>query len=437
MSKYPTKLRIAILTDDFYPHSGGVARSIELQINELSRAGHKVTLFAPKTYLNPPKNCDYQALDVWRLPGTPSYLCSVKFSRRLAEDIAAKYQFDIIHSQNERGSLFLGSRLAHLMHIPHVHTFHSNYAATHHTSPLASALNSLIYLHLAPLIMRLLNPHRTRNKVFLPQHLEAGENSFLARSDWKNVAKLASYTDAFSSPAQFMIDALLDASRGTLSKQAFVVPNGISPIFSVVQRRRPSEETLRFLCCCRLDPEKRVDVLINAFALLELDNAELYIVGSGSQLVKLKRLSERAVKHGRVVFRGKYDDVELLAQEYADADAFVLTSYRFDTQGMVLAEAAAAGTPIVYCDDRLKVGVSPQNALLVDPSAEAIAEGMRKLADNPALIKEMSAASRKVGIAMSATAMMEKYIDVYQQALNRQPLIQLKYETPQFHTERS
>ena len=45
-------LRIGIFTDDFYPNSGGVARSIELQISELHALGHDVVLFAPRPFLS-------------------------------------------------------------------------------------------------------------------------------------------------------------------------------------------------------------------------------------------------------------------------------------------------------------------------------------------------------------------------------------------------
>lgn len=436
MIKANQKLRIAILTDDFYPHSGGVSRSVELQIAELTAAGHQVTLFAPKTHFTTPANCTYEALDVWRLPGTPSYLCSLRFGRKLAQRIAKQYKFDVIHTENERGAMFLGARLSQLASIPHVHTFHSNYAATHRTSPFASALNSLTYLHLAPLIMRRVCPNKDKLKVYFPHKLATAENSPLARADWKNIARLARYVDAFTSPAQFMINSIVDASRGQLQERAFVVPNGVSSVFTHASRIRPSEETVRFLSCSRLDPEKRVDIIIKAFAQLDRKNAELYIVGSGSQEQQLKRLTERIVKRGRVVFLGKYDDVERLANEYANADAFVFASYRFDTQGMVLAEAAAAGTPIIYCDDRLEVGVTPDNALLVNPSASAIASGMRRLADNPHLRLKMAAASKEVGQSLSATTMMDKFTAVYRYALETQPLIQLNHETPQFSPER-
>ncbi len=423
MEATTTSLRIGIFMDDFFPNSGGVARSIELQINELVAMGHTVTLFAPKTGFIPPENCASKALPVWRIPGTESYLCSLKFSKKLAAQITDDYKFDVIHSQNERGAMFLASQISQLQNIPHIHTFHSSYAGTHRTSPFMSAVNSLTYMQLAPIIMHRLRGNRERIKIYFPRKLTTTENSRFARSDWKNIARLARYTDAFTSPAQFMIDSMVDASRGQLADRAHVVPNGISKIFARAERIRPVEPVVRFLSCGRLDPEKRVDVIIKAFAQLNHDDAELYLVGRGASEDDLKRLVEKEVKRGKVLFLGHYNDIERIANEFANSDVFVFASYHFDTQGMVLAEAAAAGTPILYCDERLQIGVTPENSLLVHHSVSAIADGMRELVHNPEQRQAMAVASKKVGAKLTSTAMEEKFTRIYRHTLTKPPLV--------------
>jgi len=417
------QLRIGIFIDDFFPKSGGVARSVELQINELVQMGHKVTLFAPKPFFIPPENCESEALDVWRIPGTESFLNSLKFSKKIAQRIAKEYVFDVIHSENERGALFLATQIAKIQDVPHVHTFHSNYAGTHRTSPFLSALNSLTYLHIAPLIMRRLRPERSGMKLYFPRDLSAPERVPLARADWKNVARLAQYVDAFTSPADFVIDAIVDASRGKLKERAHVIPNGVSPIFAKAKRIRPDEEIVRFLSCGRLDPEKRVDIIIKAFQKLHHDNTELYIVGSGSMETELRRLAKKEIENETIKFLGHYNDIERIANEFANADVFVFASYRFDTQGMVLAEAAASGTPIIYCDDRLKVGVTPENSVLVHASVSAIEEGMRFFVQNRDKQAAMAESSKEVGKGVSAEIMEHRFVAVYERVVE-------SYETP-------
>lgn len=412
-------LNIGIFTDDFFPKSGGVARSIELQINELVAMGHKVTLFAPKPFFIPPENCAYEALDVWHLKGTPSFLNSLKFNRKLAERISRQYDFDVVHSQNERGAMFLATQISQMKNIPHVHTFHSNYAGTHRTTPLMSTINSLTYLHIAPVIMHRLRPGRSHMRMFFPRKLAALERIPAARTDWKNVAKLARYVDAFTSPADFMIDTIVDSSRGKLKGRGYVVANGVSPIFARAERIRPNEEVVRYLSCGRLDPEKRVDVIIKAFQKLNAKNTELYIVGGGTMEGELKKLAKKEIESERIKFLGHYNDIERIANEFANADVFVFASHRFDTQGMVLAEAAASGTPILYCDDRLKVGVTPENALLVNPSVSAITQGMRYFIDNRDKQAQMVEASKRVGKTVSARIMEERFVDVYRAVVDR------------------
>ncbi len=95
-----------------------------------------------------------------------------------------------------------------------------------------------------------------------------------------------------------------------------------------------------FLYVGRLDPEKGVDVLLEAARSVD---ADFVIVGAGSESERLKGLAPPNV---RFVGRLERDD---LVPWYAAADAFVLPSFS-DQWGMVLNEAATAGLPLVSTD---------------------------------------------------------------------------------------
>ncbi len=410
------KLDIGIFTDDFYPESGGVSRSIQLQVQYLSRAGHRVTLFAPRIKFTPPQEADWVGLPYWRLPGTPSFLCSLSVGPRLAGRIAADHRLDVIHSQNERGSIFLAAQVARRLGVPHVHTFHSNYVGTHRSTPLSSGLNSLTYLDFSGRWLRRLARRGGEITAGYPHDPDAATDSVFARRDWRSLARLASAVDAFTSPAPYLVDAIVDASGGGLTDRGHVVASGVADAFVRAERKRPRSGTIRFLSCGRLGPEKRVDVILDAFERLGRDDAELHIVGSGSAEGALRARAAR-ITTGKVRFLGHFDDADLIAQEIADADVFVLGSYRFDTQGMVLAEAAATGTPILYCDERLTVGVSAANALRCDPGAESMAGAMRELMDSPDRLERMAAASRSIGRGLTAEAMRDNYLSVYLSAI--------------------
>ena len=407
-------LRVGIFTDDFYPHSGGVTRSIEQQIDHLVALGHQVTLFAPRFEFSPPDNCGWEALDYWRLPQTPSYLCSLRVGARLARRIATEHLLDVVHSQNERGSIYLAAQVAAASGVPHVHTFHSNYVGTHRTSPGSSGLNSLTYLPLSGRLLRLASGRGGAPDLRLPPSAAAAEDSAFARRDWRSLARLAHGVDAFTSPARYMIDCLTDAAP-SLAGRGHVVASGVAVEFPAATRQRPPSSTTRFVSCGRLGGEKRVDAVIRAFGELGREDAELVIIGDGPELSALQQLAAQ-VRHGHIQFLGHVDDVSDIAQQVADADVFVLASYHFDTQGMVLAEAAAAGTPILYCDERLSVGVGPDNALLTGPAVAELATGMASLMDDPERRASMARASRELGAGLSGKAMAEAYSAVYRQA---------------------
>jgi glycosyltransferase involved in cell wall biosynthesis len=95
-----------------------------------------------------------------------------------------------------------------------------------------------------------------------------------------------------------------------------------------------------FLYVGRLDPEKGVDVLLEAARSVEADFA---IIGAGKDADRLARLAPPNVR-----FIGRLER-DALVPWYAATDAFVLPSLS-DQWGMVLNEAATAGLPLVSTD---------------------------------------------------------------------------------------
>ena len=95
---------------------------------------------------------------------------------------------------------------------------------------------------------------------------------------------------------------------------------------------------------------------------------------------------------------------------------FVFTSYRFDTQGMVLGEAASAGAAIIYCDDRLHVGVNDMNSLLVHPSVTGLLDGMHQLTNDVQRVRSMQTASRSLSSSLKPELMCRRFIHAYHAA---------------------
>jgi len=103
---------------------------------------------------------------------------------------------------------------------------------------------------------------------------------------------------------------------------------------------RPGE---RLLSVGSFKAAKNQDLLLRAFARIESAEARLMLVGRGEAELDLRTLARNLGVEERVIFAGFRHDP---APFYMTADLFVLSSDR-EGFGSVIAEALAAGTPVV------------------------------------------------------------------------------------------
>lgn len=96
----------------------------------------------------------------------------------------------------------------------------------------------------------------------------------------------------------------------------------------------------------RLTAQKRFDLLINAFALIDHTDAQLVILGDGAERTRLIKLISFLGLSDRVTLLGFVTDV---AEQYRQADLFVLTS-RYEGLPAVVLEAMAANCPVLSTD---------------------------------------------------------------------------------------
>lgn len=404
-------IRVAILIDDFFPASGGIGRSVQTQLEELTALGHEVTLIVPDRHLEKPRIGRVIECPSHYLNGLPAHLNVLHHSALRAQLISRVAHFDVVHSQTERGAVVLAARLARLQGIPHVHTFHANIAGTHQTVREA-VFGTLLYQWVINPVLASASGRRSPTTRMLPPELEPG--GVAARIDWQALAGIACKVDAVTAPSRFMLDLIETAAGRPLD--GHLVPTGynrrIKAVIDATVRER-SDSSTRFLSVGRLSKEKRLDVLIRAFQLAGVDDSELVIVGDGDQAATLKRLASLG---GNIDFRGHVSALEHIAFEMRNADVLALTSYRFDNQPIVITEAVAAGLPILYCDDRLETGLSDATSLLTGPGVEELAEGIRRLCD-PELRGRMSAATEGLIEQLSPQLTAERYVQVYQEAI--------------------
>ena len=97
----------------------------------------------------------------------------------------------------------------------------------------------------------------------------------------------------------------------------------------------------------RLEPYKRVDIAIRAFASMRND-AQLVVCGTGSHLAALELLVQALGIAARVSFRGQVSDEELRRWQRTATSTLSLSA--MEAFGLVLLEAAVAGSQVVASD---------------------------------------------------------------------------------------
>jgi len=171
----------------------------------------------------------------------------------------------------------------------------------------------------------------------------------------------------------------------------------------------------------RVDPEKSIDVVVKAFALLLADgilNTELVIVGDGIDVARLKELTEELGISEEVKFLGKIMMPEL-AKVYRMGTIFA-TGSETETQGIVLIEAAATGLPLVAVNAGAvgEICVNGFNGELVEAgNIEAFKEAMKKILLDKKLREKYSKNSLEISKKHDLKHTLKRFEEIYEEAI--------------------
>ena len=170
---------------------------------------------------------------------------------------------------------------------------------------------------------------------------------------------------------------------GVPGERIEVLRNGVDlqlfrPVDREATRRKLGMSRTALLSVGLLIPRKGHDLVIGA--LPRLPDMELIVVGDGPERGALDALAKDRGVADRVRFVGAVPQEELRSY-YGAADALVLASSR-EGWANVLLESMACGTPVVAstAGGSPEVVAAPEaGGLIAERSAEAVAEGVRRL----------------------------------------------------------
>ena len=178
-----------------------------------------------------------------------------------------------------------------------------------------------------------------------------------------------------------------------------------------------SDETY-LVSCGRLSREKNFFMLIDAVSRMETD-CKLVIIGEGDLRSQLEREVERLGLGGSVQFPGNLER-EHVARYFSAADLFAFASPN-ETQGLVVLEAMAAGTPTVVVkgggvQDYLR---DNENGMTSENHPDALARALDRAlraTDLNALIEK----ARETATSFSVESQTRRMSEVYKQAKQKQ-----------------
>ena len=218
---------------------------------------------------------------------------------------------------------------------------------------------------------------------------------------------------------------------GIPEDEIVVIPNGIDvgqyealPPGAALESDPVSEAvdgSPYFVFLGRLNPIKGPDLLLEAFIQTaeEFDSVHLVFVGpDGGLLSELKRVAADAGLEGRVHFPGFLAGREKVAA-IRNAKCLVIPS-RSEAMSLVVLEAGACGTPVVFTDQcGLGDFAEADAGLMVEVSVESIRRGLVQiLSDTAALDRSRAALERLVKSQFSWPSQARLYLDLYDRLLD-------------------
>jgi 1,2-diacylglycerol 3-alpha-glucosyltransferase len=331
-------MRVGFYTECYRPIVNGVVASIDALRAGLCAHGVEVTTVAPHF----PRFVD-DAGDVVRIPSLPlptqtEYRLCVPYLN--ADDRRRVRGIDIVHAHSPFVTGWMGASYARRRNIPLVFTYHTRLDAYAHYAPFDRATTERAMVEL------------TRRYANAADAVVVPTNAMESR-----LRELGVHAPIAVVPSAIDVERFAAGRRSTLVR-ARLGAAGDAPLALVVSR---------------LGLEKNVELAIDALA--RIGDLRLAVVGEGPQRPVLEERARRLGVADRVRFIGSLPP-ERLPDVYASADAFIFPSTT-DTQGLVLAEALAAGLPVIAAESEASRDVLSGAGRVVRPDGDAIAAALR------------------------------------------------------------
>ncbi|HMU94666.1 MAG TPA: glycosyltransferase [Anaerolineales bacterium] len=318
-------LRIGLFTDTYAPQVNGVSISLQLISDGLRRRGHQVTIFAPRF-----PGYEDNETNVMRLPSlkylnNPPIYVAVLGTPRSTWSLTRKH-FDVLHAHSPASVGLLAYLTASTKRLPLIYTYHTSITD---------------YTHYVKFI--------------------GGSSIIKHAASWFSTTS-TNLGDQIVVPSPKFHRLLLEQK---VKRPIHIIPNGIN-LDGFKSAKNPGSFRNRLgmqpdapilLSVGRIDPEKRLDFLIDAFDRIadHVPTARLVFAGDGSARKKLEEHAASVRSKDRIHFLGMVNRADL-PDLLHDAAVF-LSASTTEVHPISVIEAIAAGLPVLAVQDEAFEGM--------------------------------------------------------------------------------
>lgn len=358
------KLKIAIGTEAFPPTIDGISTVAKCYADIINNGLGQASIVTPKN----PNQEDYKyPYEIYRYKSLftfgEGYPVGWPFKEQFALDIIDR-DFDILHSHCPIATSYFFRRINRIKRIPQVLTYHTKYEYDFEKRIPLPAIKRRAY-------------------GMLLNNINSADEVWVTSSGTAESLRKVGYQGDY-----------------------IVMPNGSDlPIVNVTQsekamiRRKhniPADIPV-FIFVGRMMWYKNIKIILDSCKILQSKGRDfrLLMLGMGPDENSIKKYTRKIALDDKVIFTGQLLDRSELQLYYGTADVLIFPS-QFDTNGLVVREAAATATPAVLVAGSCAAEgiIDGETGFLCEESAQSVAEKVQRIIDNKSLLKTVGENAR-------------------------------------------
>lgn len=358
-------IKVAIGTDAFPPTTDGISNVAQSYAKILNEKLCKAVVVTPKNPNQQDKKYNYEIYRYksWWVPSKEGYSIGWPFKEQLSYDIVNK-GFDLLHSHAPLATSYYFRLVNRVKRIPTVLTYHTKYEYDIDRRVPTKAAKDFA-------------------KHFILNNINSADEVWVTSEGTADSLRKLGYTGEYvvmpngcDMPKKDIDESVINALKA--------------------QHNIPSDVPV-FIYTGRMIWYKNIKLILEACKMLKQSGKDyrLIMLGFGADENKIKRYYKNLGIADKIVWTKKILDRQKIQNYYAVADILLFPS-TFDTNGLVVREAASCATPSLLIRNSCAAeGIEDSvNGFLCEESTQSIYETLLKIMDKREMIKEVGLNAR-------------------------------------------